>query len=1049
MRVRELVTEGSKWGKERGRRVGALLLLVVGAACTAPSSTSSLSASGSSEAPGALPPHGATAASSAFTVLSRGAHPFARADLEIGRLDPDRRIQNLSVVFKLSPEQLADRDALLAAVSVAGSPEYRKWLTPEDYAARFGATTADIARTVAWLTSQGLEVHDPPSPLRARVSFSGTVARLEAAFRTQMNRYLVQGETHYAMSPAPSIPSDLADIVLGIHNTHDFYPRPSKRRLKIVPDATCPPGGDCSRDGIAPPDWATIYDVDNLYNTGIGGTKITGAGVTIAIVGIAEISQADLTAFRTRYGLAPNPITMTLVPNTGAAVGDNGSGLEAVLDTEWSGAIAQDATINYVYSGANDADVDEAAFYAVEQNLGAVLSQSWASCEENFTPLDADIYENFVSTANTLGITYLASSGDDGAAACKGEGGMYVNLPAAFPGVTGVGGTGFAISGGLPFNATGNVTGYGIEAVWNEAHDAYTARGIAAGGGGISSLFARPTYQDSIATCASVGSLPTGVTPSSMRQVPDVSFTAATGESQYGYFIECSLDPQTNDCTTTGADPIVLEIGGTSASTPSFAGVIALANQATGGRLGNVNPFLYALNATTPSAFHDITTGNNEVTCEPGVDPGCPAGQLYGYTATPGYDCASGLGSIDATDLVTAWACSPITVCPTGDNCGTLANGCGGTVTCGSCTAPQTCGGSGVANVCGCSPITVCPTGDNCGTLPNGCGGTVTCGSCIAPLTCGGTGTANVCGCSPITVCPAGDNCGTVPNGCGGTVTCGSCTAPLTCGGTGTANVCGCSPITVCPAGNNCGTLPNGCGGTVTCGSCTEPQTCGGSGIANVCGCSPLTTCPAGDNCGAIPNGCGGTVTCGSCTAPLTCGGTGMANVCGCSPLTLCPVGDDCGSLPDGCGGTVSCEPGCASGQTCAMNGCVATPVDGGTGGKDSGTGFDSGFETGVDSGPPAGTDAGAMNDAASVADSGMANDSGHSEEGGRIAAKDSGVQEGSAEGGEAKPSTVVGCGCRTAKPTSTSTPALASVGVLFLLGGTRTRRRRRAGAQS
>jgi hypothetical protein len=497
---------------------------------------------------------------------------------------------------------------------------------------------------------------------------------------------------------------------------------------------------------------------------------------------------------------------MTLVPNTGAprsATMD--AGLEAVLDTEWAGR--DRAGRNHqlrLFTGANDADVDDAAYYAVEQRpRRRSSSQSWASCEAgDFTPLDADIYENFVSTANTLGITYLASSGDDGAAACKGEGGMYVNLPAAFPGVTGVGGTGFAISGGLPFNATGNVTGYGIEAVWNEAHDAYTARGIAAGGGGISSLFARPTYQDSIATCASVGSLPTGVTPSSMRQVPDVSFTAATGESQYGYFIECSLDPQTNDCTTTGADPIVLEIGGTSASTPSFAGVIALANQATGGRLGNVNPFLYALNATTPSAFHDITTGNNEVTCEPGVDPGCPAGQLYGYTATPGYDCASGLGSIDATDLVTAWACSPITVCPTGDNCGTLANGCGGTVTCGSCTAPQTCGGSGVANVCGCSPITVCPTGDNCGTLPNGCGGTVTCGSCIAPLTCGGTGTANVCGCSPITVCPAGDNCGTVPNGCGGTVTCGSCTAPLTCGGTGRANVCGCSPITVCPAGD-------------------------------------------------------------------------------------------------------------------------------------------------------------------------------------------------------------------------------------------------------
>jgi MYXO-CTERM domain-containing protein len=1213
---RDRRSDGSKPRTRNTRRAAAIVLLAIGAACTTTPPGPSSSASSTSSEAGTAPSEGGSTSASGTTILSRGAHPLARPDLELGRLDPNKRIENLSLVFKLSPEQNADRDALLAAIIQAGSPRYHQWLTPEDYASRFGAKASDIDRSVSWLKSQGLDVHDDtPSRLGARVTFSGTVASLEAAFQTQMNRYRVRGETHYAMSPAPSVPTSLADVVLAIHNTHDFYPRPSKPRHKVIPAALCPSGGLCSGDGIAPPDWATIYDVNSLYNTGIAGTKITGAGVTIAVVGITEISQTDLTAFRTRYSLATNPITMTLVPNTGTAQADNGAGLEAVLDTEWSGGIAPAASINYVYTGANDGDVDDATYYAIEQNFGGVLSESWAGCEEGFTPSDADVLMTFGSAASLLGITYVAASGDDGAAACQGEGGLYVNMPASFPGVTAVGGTGFAIPGGLTFNASGNATGYGTEAVWNEFHDAYTANGVAAGGGGISSVFTRPTYQGSIPTCTSVGTLPTGVTPSSMREIPDVSLTAASGQSQYGYFIECTFDSHTDDCTATGTDPIVIEIGGTSASTPSFAGVMALANQATGGRLGNVNPLLYLLNATTPTAFHDITTGNNEVTCK-AADPGCPAGKLYGYAATAGYDCATGLGSIDATNLVTQWAtltptattltpsvssttegasvtltatvdvigvnsnaltgmvtytfesyldngdldlswtlgtaaitggtttsgsaslstiippgmvkpgqavdvvamyggdathlasvsaksnitfspistlcCTPATtsvaaaatftyassggVSPvkwyidsdstcsaSGTNCSTLNESTGvfkaGTgaagfvlvagidadgaevfseVTVGSPagTAPWA-GDSGVLTNACCTPITTCPAGDNCGTVPNGCGGTVNCGTCTAPQTC----TGNVCGCTPITTCPAGDNCGTVPNGCGGTVNCGTCTAPQTC----TGNVCACTPITTCPAGDNCGTVPNGCGGILNCGTCAAPLTCGGSGAPNVCGCTPLTTCPAGDNCGTVPDGCGGTVSCGTCAAPETCGGSGAPNVCGCAPLTSCPAGDTCGTVPDGCGGAVACEPGCNSGQTCKSNQCVSNPIDGGMP-KDSGP--DAAKDSAMDAAKDAATD-GTATDASGMKDSGEAKDasegkdSGKKEDGGEKGS-DSGANDGSLDGGDGSVVTVGGCSCRTARPPSTSSPALAGFGALFLLGGARARRRRK-----
>jgi hypothetical protein len=141
-------------------------------------------------------------------------------------------------------------------------------------------------------------------------------------------------------------------------------------------------------------------------------------------------------------------------------------------------------------------------------------------------------------------------------------------------------------------------------------------------------------------------------------------------------------------------------------------------------------------------------------------------------------------GTLSSAEL---YAC--ITTCPGSDNCGTIPDGCGGTVTCGpACSAPESCGGGGTANVCGCTPtVTTCPGGDNCGTISNGCGGMVSCGpACTMPNTCGGGGTPNVCGCTPITTCPTGDECGTVSNQCGGMISCGSCSGGATC----TANHC-------------------------------------------------------------------------------------------------------------------------------------------------------------------------------------------------------------------------------------------------------------------
>ena len=637
-----------KRGYWRYGRIGVIVAIAAGVAPLA------CGTSDRSGAP-APAPAGATPSPQTGTVpLTRHAHPLARPEFDRGPLDPGRRLSNLSLVFRMTPEQIRERDALKSAQLDPASPSYHKWLTPEGYAARFGAKPADIERTRGWLASQGLEVHEA-SRLGSRITFSGTVDSIQRAFRAEIHRYEVKDEMHYAMATPAQVPVDLADVVLTVTNTHDFYPRPMVRR-NLSPDYT-----SGTTTGFAPPDWANVYDVAKLYTTGVNGNPVTGAGVTIAIVGVAEIAQSDVDAWRTRFGLPASTVQMTLVPNTGAAAaGTGGTGFEAVLDVEWSGGIAQGATVNYVYTGANDGNVDDATFHIIDNDLAPIISESWGGCEgyyfeAGYNAGDQNLFDVYASAANLLGITYVAASGDQDATGCIADpspptSGLYVNLPAAYPGVTAVGGTEFP-NGSL--TGTPYFTAYSTsETVWNQSH---VPPNVGGGGGGISSLFDRPTYQSGVTTCSMLGSLPVaGTVPGSMRMIPDVAFTSAGGGGDYAELVECTFNGSTGDCSATGGSPRLSGGGGTSFATPAFAGVVALIEQVAGAPLGNINPLLYAIAQSTPAAFHDIKTGNNEVSCT-AADPGCPAGKLYGYPATTGYDCATGLGSLDVYNLVSAW----------------------------------------------------------------------------------------------------------------------------------------------------------------------------------------------------------------------------------------------------------------------------------------------------------------------------------------------------------------------------------------------------------
>jgi subtilase family serine protease len=405
---------------------------------------------------------------------------------------------------------------------------------------------------------------------------------------------------------------------------------------------------------LSPDDLATIYDISLLYNAGVNGT-----GTKLVIVGQTDIQITDIENFRAGFNLPKNDPVVMLFGSDPGITADLG---EADLDLEWSGAVARNATVIY----ANSTNVITSAQNAIDQDLAPVISMSYGGCESENTAGIASI-EQLLQKANAENITFLASSGDAGAAACDSDTesvatlGLAVNYPASSPEVTGVGGNEFSgdvNNSSQYWNSSNNANGesaisYIPEMAWNDTSLTGT---LTASGGGVSSCaiasgsgcagFPKPSWQ-------------TALTPKdNVRDVPDVSMTASPNHDGY---IFCSK----GSCPTGTAAGIATAVangsivGGTSASTPVFAGIVTLLNQSLGNTgagagLGNINPTLYQLAQSAPSIFHDVTTGSNIVPCQPGTT-GCPktAPFQYGYSASAGYDRVTGLGSVDANLLVT------------------------------------------------------------------------------------------------------------------------------------------------------------------------------------------------------------------------------------------------------------------------------------------------------------------------------------------------------------------------------------------------------------
>ena len=304
------------------------------------------------------------------TVTISAPHPLARADFDRGRVAGSMRINRAAMVFRLSSAQQADLDKLLEEQQDPDSPNYHKWLTPEDYAARFGMSDADLAKVSAWLKSLGLTVNGF-SRARTRVFFSGTAAQVESAFRTELHQYQVDGETRFANATEVSVPMALSGTVLGVRGLDNFRPRPRARVAK--PNFTSHVSGN---HFLSPADFATIYNVKPLYAAGLDGT-----GEKIAVVGQTEIDVSDIDAFRSAAGLPPTNLQLVSVDGTtGFSTGDE---VEADLDVEWSGGVAKNATVLYVFTGGDSttSNVFDALEFAIDNNLAPVISISYGNCE--------------------------------------------------------------------------------------------------------------------------------------------------------------------------------------------------------------------------------------------------------------------------------------------------------------------------------------------------------------------------------------------------------------------------------------------------------------------------------------------------------------------------------------------------------------------------------------------------------------------------------------------------------------------------------------------
>ncbi|MDX6463211.1 MAG: hypothetical protein QOE55_6908 [Acidobacteriaceae bacterium] len=592
-------------------------------------------------------------------------------------LPADQVLGHLTFVLSRPPQQEQALQQFLADQQDPASLEFHHWLTPVEMGERFGLSEHDLAALTAWLQQQGLHVNWV-SPSRMFVGFEGTAGALARAFHTELHAYTTmdtQGVPVERMSVSsdPMIPLVLRPAIKAIHGLFTIENRPL-HSLQLMestsPEATTSSGAHF----ITPGDFETIYG-------GYGGAPFPA---TIGIVGRARTDFADFDNFRqmtttdfpnpseivpTAFGgVDPGP-AYTVPPAAGVSIGDQS---EATLDVTRAGNLRGTGPILLVVATQASGGVEADAQYLVQTTPvpAQVMSISFGACESSVGPSGVAFWDTLFQQAAAEGITVLVASGDSGASGCDPD----FAAPPATPAPNSpnyICSSSYATCvGGTEFNDTANPSqywrqgsatdlssalGYIPEGAWNEPLNSSGGPEVAASGGGVSNVIATPAWQ----TGTGVPATRAG------RYTPDIAFSASTHDGYFGCFAAAGANcvPAAN-----GSFRFVV-FAGTSAAAPSMAGIAAQLDGQWQAPQGNLNPLLYQMAVTVPTAFNDVTVASSGVAnCDPATPSLCNnsipgavglTGGQAGYPVTAGYDEVTGLGSLNIRNFIQNFQAPP------------------------------------------------------------------------------------------------------------------------------------------------------------------------------------------------------------------------------------------------------------------------------------------------------------------------------------------------------------------------------------------------------
>ena len=516
--------------------------------------------------------------------------------------------QVLSMAVALKAQDDAALNSFLQELYSPQSAAYHQYLTPAQFTSRFFDATAR-AQVDSFLTGKGLAVKD--NGVGSLVNFSGTVAQAQAAFGVSIGDYQeASGRIFYSNDLTPALPAALAGSIVGVFGLDNYeqfqnhLARPNAT-ANLKPNTGTPTGctgavtASNNYGSYTPNQFAAAYNFTQLYSA-----NFKGQGQTVALFELSDYRDSYAAAFQTCFGSA---VPLTRVKVDGGGLLDDGE-VEVELDIDVVVGMAPQLGSLLVYTSPNNFTSYLNQYQKIaSDNTASVVSSSWGICEARATSSLFNSENTIFQQMAAQGQSIFVASGDEGAEGCRGNTTtISVVDPASQPYVTGVGGTNLAIN-------TDNT--YKQEVVWNQYSSGYGA-----GGGGISSYWAKPGFQTGPGTSNSYSN--------GKRQVPDVT---ADGDPYTAY--------------TVYARGSFTAIGGTSAAAPLWAAGTVLVNQKLGGRMGFANPVIYSIFNSAPIAYHDITVGDN---CyDPSCGGGAPNSGSGKYPATAGYDQASGVGSFN------------------------------------------------------------------------------------------------------------------------------------------------------------------------------------------------------------------------------------------------------------------------------------------------------------------------------------------------------------------------------------------------------------------